>query len=194
MPRLVARNGAFIRGLEIEARYFVGFFGLAFNNKRAPSGPTAFDQSLFLVDAAFQANQDVGKLSVSCSPCINQFVGGGFTQHFLDGGKKVLTNNAVLLGTDTDRAVLGGDVLDGIDKHRRVVDVFGVSQNGACQRLLLMAACLVRVVENVLQLGIACEHALVKVRDQCNAVFAQNGDGGFDKFDLTGGQHKFLPV
>ena len=106
----------------------------------------------------------------------------------------MLAHNAVLLGTDTDRAVLGGNVLDGVEKHGRIVDVFGVSQNGARQRLLLVASRLMRVVKDILQFGVTREHALIKVCDQGNAVFAQNGDGGFDKFLLTVGQHGFLPV
>ena len=110
-------------------------------------------------------------------------------EHFADGSQQVLADDAVLFRTDADRAVLGGDVLDGAQKHGGVFNVFGVGQNGAGQSLLLMPAFLVRVVERVLQFGVAREHALVEVRDQRNAVFTEHGNGGLDEFNLAGSQH-----
>ena len=190
----VRGNGALVGGFQVKARDVFGFLHLALDHEWTPARPTAVSQGLFLVDASFHADENVGQLTVGGSPRFDQFVVGGFAQHFLDGCEKVFAHDAVLFGADADCAVLGGDVLDGVQKHHRVFNVFSVGQNGARQCLLLVAARLVRVVKDVLQLGVAREHALVEMRDQRNAVFAQDRDGGFDKFFLTGGQHGFLPV
>ena len=75
----------------------------------------------------------------------------------------MLADDRVVLGTDADRAVLGGNVFNRGKKNGRVFDVFGVGKNGTCESLLLMTAGLMHLVKEVLQFGVAGKHALIKV-------------------------------
>ena len=101
----------------------------------------------------------------------------------------MLADDRVVLGTDADRAVLGGNVFNRGKKNGRVFDVFGVGKNGTCESLLLMTAGLMHLVKEVLQFGVAGKHALIKVRGERNTVFTKNRNGSLDEFNLTSGQH-----
>ena len=101
----------------------------------------------------------------------------------------MLADDRIVLCANADCGVLRRDELDGGQKNGGIFDVFRVGQNGAGERLLLVAASLVNLIENVAKFGIVTQHALVKVCRQRDAVFAKNGNSGLDKLDLSGGQH-----
>ena len=128
-------------------------------------------------------------MPVGGAPGFDEFGRGGLAQHFLDGGEEVTADDGVVLRTDPDRDVLPGDVLDGGEKRRGVLDVFGVGEHRGGQGLLLAAGALVALVEDLAELRIALQHAGVEVGRQGDAVFAEDGDRGLHEADLIRGQH-----
>lgn len=84
------------------------------------------------------------------------------------------------------------DAHDRALQRRRVVHVLCVGQYRTGQRALLLAALLVAHVEDVLQLGMRFEQALIEALDDGQAVDGQYGRGGLDVGDGFWLQHGAL--
>ncbi|MNB89776.1 hypothetical protein D3C75_368220 [compost metagenome] len=71
-------------------------------------------------------------------------------------------------------------------QDRQVFDVAGVSGDGVEQRFALIAVTLVAHVENLFELRIVREHAIVKMGGEFRTRFNQQGNGGFNRSDGLG--------
>ncbi|CFW37335.1 Uncharacterised protein [Bordetella pertussis] len=89
--------------------------------------------------------------------------------------------------------MLVGDALDHLQQHRGIVDMLGIGRHRGGQRLLLLAALLVALVEQLAQLWVAAQHARIEMARQRLAVFFQDGRGGLDQRADFGAQHTAVP-
>ena len=101
----------------------------------------------------------------------------------------MLADNGVVLGPDAQADVLVDDARHHRRQHRRVVDMLGVGRDRAGQRLLLLAARLVPLVEDVLEFRIVLEHAGVEMARQGLAMGFQDGGRGLDQDADLRAQH-----
>ena len=182
-------HGTAVGGHEHKARHGRGFFGLLRDAEAAPRAPAAFGHGVVAVEITFHADHNVGELTVGRSPGVDEFRGGGVAEHFLNGGKKVLADDAVMFGTNADGDMLIGNVLHGMDENARVFNILSVGKHGTGKRRLLTAGALMTLIEDLLQFRVALHHAGIKVRRQRNTVFGENGDGGLNQIDLLLGKH-----
>ncbi|MNV87073.1 hypothetical protein D3C71_1811650 [compost metagenome] len=70
--------------------------------------------------------------------------------------------------------------------------MFRVGRDRARQSVLLLAAGLMGLVEDVLQLGVVVEHARIKMARQRHAVRLEDRGRGFDQRTDLGTQHQVL--
>lgn len=66
-----------------------------------PSFPSTWGLYTLLVNVAFKSDEDISKLLVRCTPCINYRGSDSWAQNLLDRGKQMFANNWILIGRDT---------------------------------------------------------------------------------------------
>ncbi len=106
----------------------------------------------------------------------------------------MLAHDLVVLGADAQADVLVHDARHHRHQHRGIVDVLGIGRDRAGQRLLLLAAGLVALVEHMLELRVVLEHAGIEMPGQRNAMRLENGSRAFDQGADLGTQHLLLLV
>ncbi|MNV79426.1 hypothetical protein D3C71_1729790 [compost metagenome] len=104
----------------------------------------------------------------------------------------MLAHDGVVFGADAQADVLVHDARHHRHQHGGIVDVLGIGGHGAGQRMLLLAARLVGLIEDVLEFGIVIKHARIEVLGQRYAMRLQDGGRGLDQRADLGAQHLLL--
>ena len=158
----------------------------------APSAPAAFHLSLFLIDAGFGRNEDVGELLVGGRPGGDQLRGCRIAEHFLGSGEKALPDDLVVLGFHAERGMALRNDPDCAVEILKGIDVCRVESEGARERLLLGAGSLMRKIEDVAELRVFSQHAAVHELRNLKTMRPDDRFRGFDKGDLRGCKHRQL--
>ncbi|MNS94159.1 hypothetical protein D3C72_1283680 [compost metagenome] len=106
----------------------------------------------------------------------------------------MLAHDRIVFGPDAQADVLVHDARHHGHQHGRILDVLGIGGHRAGQGVLLLAARLVGLIEDVLEFGIVLEHARVEMLGQRYAVRLQDGGRGLDQLAGLGAQHLLLLV
>jgi hypothetical protein len=155
---------------QVERRDLVAFHFLARHHERTETAPRrAF------VQLRFRADQDVGQLAVRHLPRRERVLIHRVAQHVDDRAKQMPPHHRVVFGTNVEARVLVGDARHRRTQRTKLVDVRGIGIDRARQRFGLAAALLVRLVEDVLQLRVVREHALVEMLGDRGAMLGKNG-------------------
>ena len=137
LPRLERRQRPAVLRLEVERRDDVALAHLAIDDERPVAVPAAGSGGLRCVDLGLAAREDLGEEPVRLGPGGDDLVGRGVAEHVLDRDEQVLADDRVVLGLNPERAVLLSDELDRGTKRGGIVDMGGISANGAGQGPLL---------------------------------------------------------
>lgn len=138
---------------------------------------------LLLIDLALPADENTGQYPISLAPGIQHFVGDFTSAQFFERGQEMTTYNVILFRLDHEARVFVGDTFYCTCQGPQVVDVLGISRHCVEQGQRLAAAALVSQVENILQLGVVTEHALIEVLGECRARRFEQRYGAFDDGD-----------
>ncbi|MCY1547345.1 hypothetical protein D9M68_833970 [compost metagenome] len=106
----------------------------------------------------------------------------------------MLAHDRIVFRADAQADVLVHDARHDGHEHRGIVDLFCIGRDRAGQRLLLLATCLVALVEDVLELRIVLEHAGIEVPGQGDAMRLEDGSRALDQGADLGTQHLLLLV
>jgi len=155
----------------------------------ALTAPAAVARCIAGIHLFLGGDQQVGQRLVGLAPGGQDLVGGGFAQHLADGAQQALADDRVVLGQHAERGVLVDDARQRAGDLVEAVDVRGIGQHGAGQRLGLGAAGLVGLVEEGLHLRVLAEHELVEVAGDGLALLLQDRHGGLDEGDGLGVEH-----
>ena len=98
-------------------------------------------------------------------------------------------HDVVLLRFDLEAGVLLRDFFHRRQQSRQVFDVAGIGGNSVKQRFALIAVTLVAHVENLFELRVMREHAIVEMSGQFRTRFNQQGDCGLHGSDGLGVEH-----
>ena len=142
-----------------------------------------------LVEARLAGHEFGGHQPVHLVPGRGDVGRDGRAQHLAQRGQQVATDDGVLRGRDAQADVLVGDAVQHGGEGLGPVHVRGEGVDRAGQGLGLVAAGLVAQVEEVLQLGVVREHALVEVPGDGFAVGKQHRHGGLDEGAGGGREH-----
>ncbi|MNH13105.1 hypothetical protein D3C79_726670 [compost metagenome] len=115
--------------------------------------------------------------------------GDFLAQHFFDGAQQAATDDRVMFRKDLQGHMLVDDLTDQTAQLFELVDVPGVHQYTVGQGPRLVAAGLVRLVEQRTHLGVFAEHQLVEVSRQRFTAAFQQGNSGFDDCTILGIEH-----
>ena len=74
-------------------------------------------------------------------------------------------------------------------QRRQVFDIAGVGRDGVEKRFTLIAVTLVAHIENLFELRIVREHAIVEMGGKFRTGFHQQGNGGFNGSDGLSVEH-----
>lgn len=93
------------------------------------------------------------------------------------------THNVILFRLDQETRMFVGDAFNGSGQGPQIVDVPGIGRHRTEQCQGLSPATLVSQVEEILQLGIVAEHALIKVPCEVRARRFEQRNGALDDGD-----------
>ncbi|MNS92661.1 hypothetical protein D3C72_1268040 [compost metagenome] len=183
LTRLEVQHGLAIAGGQHEGGDEFALHPLLLDEEGAGALPATGLGRLLLIDLALAADEDVGQHPVGLAPGIQHLLGDRTTTQFFERGQEMTTYNVILFRLDHEARVLVGDALHRAGQGTQIVDVLGVRRDGVeqCQRLATTA--LVRQVEDILQLGVVAEHALIEMLGEGRPRRFEQGNGTFDDGD-----------
>ena len=111
-------------------------------------------------------------------------------EHFGDGTQQAGANNRVVLREDLQGDVLVDDLRHQIAQLVELIDVPGVHQHAIGQGTWLVAAGLMRLIEQRAHLRVFGEHHAVEVGDQRFTAAFQQRHSGFDDGTILDAKHK----
>ncbi|CAN0618638.1 protein of unknown function [Burkholderia multivorans] len=183
LARLEHRRRAAIGRRQVERRDLVALAHLARHLERTEAAPCRTR-----IQVCLGADQDLRELAVRDAPCFERVGIDRVAEHFDDRCEQVLADDRVMLRTDVQAGMLVRDVRHRAAQHAQIVDVRRIGVDGARQGFGLVAGRLVGLVEQVLQLGMPAEHALVEMLRDRRAVLGKNRGGGLHTGHLVGGE------
>ena len=183
-------QGAAIGWLQVEGGDLLALAHLAHHAEGTPAAPAASRTFGGGIDLLLGADQQVGQLAIGRGPGGDHRVGRHLgAEHLADGAQQAAADDRVVLGEDLQRHVLLHDLPNQRAERLQAVDVLGVHQHAVGQRARLVAAGLVRLVEQRAHLRVLGEHDAVEVGGQRLAAGFQQGHRGLDDGDVFVGQH-----
>lgn len=189
LARLVGGEvGGLVGGGEVEGDDLVAFDDLLRDEELAPALPAARGLGALLVEGVFEVHEDVGELLVGGRPGGDDVLVRGGSEDFLDRREEVFPDDGIVLGCDAKTGVFVADAGNGGAEGFGVVDVGGVGPDGVGEGGGLFAGVLVGCVEDVLELRVGLQHALVENCCDGHTMFLEGWDGALDDLFLLGGE------
>ncbi|SAJ30348.1 Uncharacterised protein [Enterobacter cloacae] len=187
LARLVIGNRLTVHWLKLKAGDQCAARGFLNDAEGARAFPAAILAGVFAVDLRFTVDEYVCQYAIGLTPGIQYFLARA--EHFVQGCQQVTADDVVLLRFDLEAGVLLGDFFHRRQQSRQVFDVAGIGGNSVKQRFALIAVTLVAHVENLFELRVMREHAIVEMGGQFRTRFNQQGDCGFHGSDGLGVEH-----
>ncbi|MNC39782.1 hypothetical protein D3C75_884570 [compost metagenome] len=185
-----AENRTTIERSEVEGNDLAAFVDALHQLEVARTTPATRSGGFLSIDVGFGTDEDIGQLLVSSAPGSNHFRGGDFlAEHFFDGAQQAATDDRVMFRKDLQGHMLVDDLADQATELFELVDVPGVHQYTVGQGPRLVAAGLVRLVEQRAHLWVFAEHQFVEVSGQRLTAAFQQGNSGFDDCTILGIEH-----
>ena len=132
---------------------------------------------MFFINLRFSSYQNISQKPVGFRPGVDYGIGRAFAQHFTDRGQEVGANDRVMFGLNHQGSVFLRDQLDRTTENFQIVDIGGISTDGAGEGALLRAGFLVRGIEERGDFGVMGEHPLVKMPCQGFGVLVEDRGG-----------------
>ncbi|MNO94376.1 hypothetical protein D3C76_859940 [compost metagenome] len=176
--------------LQVEGGDFVAFLHLARDAEAPRAAPAAGRRGALGVNRFLGIDQHIGQLLIGRAPGVEHFLGGDFlAEYFANCPQQAGTNDGIVFRKNLQRHMLVDDLRHQRAELLQLVDVPGIHQHAVGQRALLVAGCLVGLVEQRAHFRVLAEHQLVEVPGQRFAASLQQGYGGLDQCTVFVRQH-----
>ncbi len=187
---LGGEDRAVVQRGEIEGRDFGTFLHALDQLERPRTPPAARRLGFLVIDRSFGADQDVRQLTVGRAPGAHHLGSGNLAaQHFGNRTQQAGPHDRVMFRQDLQGHVFVDDLRHQITQLIQLVDMSCIHQHTIGQGTGLVAADLVRLVEQRAHLRVLGEHHAVEMGDQRFAAAFQQGHGGFDDGTVLGTKH-----
>ncbi|MNE20710.1 hypothetical protein D3C80_1138440 [compost metagenome] len=145
------------------------------------SFPAALFSGVFTVDLRFAIDKYIRQHAIGFAPGIQHLL--AWAEHLIQRRQQMAADNIVLLRFDLEAGVFLRDFFDRRQKRRKIIDIAGISRDGVKQGFALIAVALVAHVENLFELRVVREHAIVEMGGEFWSGFNQQGNSGLDRSD-----------